>query len=70
MFKNNVGSADRIIRALAGIALVAVYFMYPDLAWKWVALIVGLILLFTSVMSTCMIYSVLGMSTNKNKDDA
>ena len=69
MFRNNVGGADRIIRALIGVALIAVFFMYPDMAWKWVSLIVGLILLFTSVMSSCMIYSVLGMSTNKSDDE-
>ena len=69
MFRNNVGGADRIIRALIGVALIAVFFMYPDMAWKWVSLIVGLILLFTSVMSSCMIYSVLGMSTNKSEDE-
>ncbi|MBZ0128407.1 MAG: DUF2892 domain-containing protein [Rhodobacteraceae bacterium] len=68
MFKNNVGSADRVIRAILGIVLVAVFFMQPDLAWKWVVLFVGLILLFTSVMSTCFIYTVLGKSTNKSTD--
>ena len=70
MFRNNVGGADRIVRAIIGVALIAAFFMYPDLAnWKWVALIVGLILLFTSVMSSCMIYSVLGMTTRKGGDE-
>jgi ABC-type polysaccharide/polyol phosphate export permease len=65
MFKNNVGAADRIIRAVLGVVLIAVFFMYPDMAWKWVALIVGLILLFTAVISSCVIYSILGIRTNK-----
>lgn len=66
MFKNNVGGADRVIRAVLGVVLVAVFFMYPDLGtWKWVSLIVGLVLLFTAVMSSCLIYSILGMRTNK-----
>lgn len=68
MFRNNVGETDRIIRAVIGIGLVAVFFMYPDLTSKWVSLIIGLMLLFTAVMSTCMIYSVLGMSTNKDSE--
>ncbi len=69
MFRNNVGGADRIVRAIIGVALIAVFFVYPDMAWKWVSLIIGLIVLFTSVMSSCMIYSVLGMSTNKSAED-
>ncbi len=66
MFKNNVGPIDRVIRAILGVALIVIYFMYPALAWKWVALVAGLILLFTAVMSTCFIYSVLGFRTNKD----
>mgnify|MGYP003997008007 CR=1 FL=1 len=70
MFRNNVGGVDRIVRAVIGVALIAAFFMYPDLLnWKWVVLFVGLILLFTSVMSSCMIYSVLGMTTNKDTDE-
>lgn len=70
MFRNNVGGADRIVRAIIGVALIAAFFLYPDLAnWKWVALFVGLILLFTSVMSTCMIYTVLGMTTRKDAEE-
>lgn len=69
MFRNNVGGVDRIVRAIIGVALIAAFFMYPDMTWKYVSLIIGLILLFTSVMSSCMIYSVLGMSTNKGSED-
>jgi len=67
MFKLNVGSADRVIRAIIGIVLIAAFFMYPSLGatGKWIALIVGLILLFTAVMSSCPIYRILGMSTRK-----
>jgi ABC-type polysaccharide/polyol phosphate export permease len=70
MFRNNVGGVDRIVRAIIGVALIAAFFTYPYLGgWKWVSLFVGLILLFTSVMSTCMIYSVLGMTTRKEDQD-
>ena len=68
MFKKNVGSADRVIRAILGVVLIGAYFMYPDLSWKWAALVVGLILLFTSVISSCLIYTVLGMRTNKSDE--
>lgn len=68
MLKKNVGAADRVIRAILGVALIGAYFMYPDLSWKWAALVVGLILLFTSVMSSCLIYTILGMRTNKSDE--
>ena len=68
MFKKNVGGADRVIRAILGLVLVGAYFMYPDLSWKWAALIVGLILLFTAVMSSCLLYTILGLKTGKDED--
>ena len=46
----------------------AVFFIYPEMGLKWIALIVGLVLLLTSVMSSCLIYTILGMRTNKGKD--
>ena len=68
MFKNNVGSIDRILRAIIGVVLIAVFFMYAHTTWVWVGLIVGLVLLFTSVVSTCPIYMALGLRTNKNTE--
>ncbi len=68
MFKNNVGGIDRIIRAIIGVVLIAVFFMYAHTTWTWVGLIVGLVLLFTAVMSSCPIYTVLGLRTNKQDD--
>lgn len=68
MLKKNVGSIDRIIRAVLGVVLIAGFFMYPDAGWKWFSMIIGLVLLFTSVMSSCLIYSILGMNTNKSAE--
>ena len=66
MLKKNVGTVDRVIRAIIGIILVAAYFMYPDMAYKLVALIVGLILLVTAVLSSCPLYAIFGIKTCKN----
>jgi len=67
MFSKNVGSTDRIIRIILGLVLVAVFFTYPDLgAWKWVSLVVGVIALATGFMSSCLIYKILGLRTNKS----
>lgn len=66
MLNKNVGTVDRVIRAIIGIILVAAYFMYPDMAYKLVALIVGLILLVTAVLSSCPLYAIFGIKTCKN----
>jgi len=65
MLKKNVGTIDRVIRAIIGIVLIALYFVYPDMAYKWVSLIVGLILLFTAIISSCPLYSIFGIKTCK-----
>lgn len=64
MFKNNVGSVDRAIRGLVGIALLAAYFMGAVMGiWAWLALIVGVVMLATAVLGWCPPYSLLGINT-------
>ena len=65
MFRNNVGPKGRINRAVAGTILVSVYFSAPEMALKWAVLFVGLYLLFTAMMSSCVIHSVTGRNTNQ-----
>lgn len=62
MFKTNVGAVDRIARIAIGIALLCLFFIYPDASWRYAALI-GIVPLFTGIFSTCPLYSVLGLST-------
>lgn len=61
----NVGSIDRIVRVVLGLVLAGLFFYQPDAGYRWVALIVGLLLIGTAGMSFCPIYRILGMSTNK-----
>ncbi|MCB1420351.1 MAG: DUF2892 domain-containing protein [Notoacmeibacter sp.] len=64
MFKNNVGSADRAIRAIVGIVLLALYFMGTATGvWAWVALIAGIVMLATAALGWCPPYSILGINT-------
>ena len=64
MFKTNMGTADRAIRAIAGVVLLALYFMGTVTGvWQWVALIVGIVLLATAVLGWCPPYSLLGINT-------
>jgi hypothetical protein len=62
MMKTNVGTADRAIRIIAGIVLLALFFLYPDASWRYLTLI-GLVPLLTGLFGTCLIYSMLGVST-------
>lgn len=65
MFTKNVGTADRILRLILGVGLIWVFFLYPETGLKWLALVVGLVMLFTAFMSSCMLYRVFGIKTSK-----
>ncbi len=63
MFKTNVGGIDRILRIAVGLALLAWFFLDQGAGfWHWAKLI-GVVPLATGLMSTCPLYSILGMST-------
>lgn len=62
MFKTNVGSLDRVVRIVIGLALLSLFFLYPNASWHWFALI-GVVPLGTAVMGSCPLYSLLGVST-------
>lgn len=62
MFKNNEGMVDRAVRVIAGLALLAVFFLYPDASWRWFALI-GIIPLATGLVGWCPLYALFGLST-------
>jgi len=65
--KKNVGSIDKIVRII--IAVITGYFAKTgtfEAAWtSYVLYAVSGIMLLTSVIGTCPIYSILGMKTNK-----
>lgn len=59
--KINVGSADRIVRILAGVGLLSLLFLLEGNA-RWFGLI-GIVPLATAAMRSCPLYSIFGMST-------
>ncbi|MCP4491989.1 MAG: DUF2892 domain-containing protein [Gammaproteobacteria bacterium] len=64
----NVGTIDRTIRALAGIAGIAVYALgVVEGIVGIVALVVGIVLLGTSAIGWCPPYSLLGINTCGSK---
>ncbi len=62
MFAKNVGSIDRLLRIVVGLALLAGFFLNADGAYRWLYLI-GLVPLATGLMSTCPLYRLFGFST-------
>ncbi len=62
MFKKNVGTVDRALRVVAGVVLLALFFVFPEAPWRW-ALLIGIVPLATGLMSSCPLYSILGLST-------
>lgn len=59
MFKTNVGGLDRAARLSAGLVLLGLAATGVIGTWGWL----GLVPLATGLMSSCPLYSVLGVST-------
>jgi hypothetical protein len=59
--KKNVGSIERIIRIIAGIAILSLAFAGPRSPWAYL----GIILLATGLLGWCPPYALLGISTCK-----
>jgi Protein of unknown function (DUF2892) len=57
--KTNVGGIDRILRALAGIILVALAATGTIGVWGWL----GVVLIGTAAFSFCPAYPLLGINT-------
>jgi hypothetical protein len=61
----NMGSIDRLLRVILGLALLAFAVFGPaDIAWKWVGYI-GVVPLLTAVIGWCPAYTLLGIRTCK-----
>ena len=62
--KKNVGSIDRAIRAVAGVVLLAVYFLgLLQGAAGLVALVAGVVMLGTAAIGWCPPYALIGINT-------
>ncbi len=60
--KKNVGSIERVVRVIAGIAILSFAFVGPQSPWAYL----GIIPLATGLMGWCPAYALLGISTCKN----
>ena len=61
----NVGSVDRIVRIVAGLALIAFALFGPaEIGWKWVGFI-GVVPILTAFVGVCPAYSLFGIRTRQ-----
>lgn len=66
----NVGTIDRIFRGTLGIVLIYLAFfsgisLFDATLYKYGAAVIGAVMLVTSTMKLCPIYSLLGLKTCK-----
>jgi len=59
--KVNIGSPDKVVRIVVGLALLSLLFLLEGKA-RWFGLI-GLVPLLTAFMGFCPLYTLLGVST-------
>jgi hypothetical protein len=57
----NVGGIDRILRIVAGLAVLSLFFVLEGNARDWA--LVGFVPLFTGIFRYCPAYSLVGLST-------
>jgi hypothetical protein len=57
--KTNVGSIDRTLRIVAGLAILSLYFILDEGQRGWALL--GLVPLLTGLVSWCPLYTLLGI---------
>ena len=55
----NVGTIDRVIRAVIGLGLIALVFVGPQTVWGWI----GVVPLVTAIIGWCPPYALLGINT-------
>lgn len=62
--QRNVGDIERVVRVVAGLAILSLVFVGPQSLWG----LVGLVPVFTGLTGWCPPYQLLGISTCKRKD--
>lgn len=64
MLDENIGAIDRAIRAVLGIALLAMFLWgMIDASYAYIVALIGALLLMTAVTQRCLLYSLLKFNT-------
>jgi predicted Na+-dependent transporter len=62
--EKNVGMIDHVSRIILGIILLYLFAVNMVASpWSYLVAVIGLILLVTGIIGTCLIYRMLGMNT-------
>jgi Protein of unknown function (DUF2892) len=64
----NMGSLDRMLRAIAGLVLLYVSYTGMFSSWAWAGYVVGAVLLVTAAVGMCPLYTLFGWNTCETKD--
>ena len=69
--QRNVGSVDRGIRGIIGVALLLVFFLAPpaNVYLYYGALVVGILMLATAALGWCPPYAIFGIKTCSAKTE-
>ena len=59
----NIGNLERIVRIIAGLAILSLVFIVPKSLWG----LIGVVPLLTGLIGWCPPYALLGISTCKNE---
>lgn len=62
--ERNVGDVERVVRVVAGLAILSLVFVGPKTLWG----LVGIVPILTGLSGWCPPYQLLGISTCKRKD--
>ncbi len=55
----NEGTVDRVLRVIAGLALISLVFVGPQTPWGWI----GVVPLLTGLVGWCPAYTLFGIKT-------
>ncbi|MFA5107977.1 MAG: DUF2892 domain-containing protein [Candidatus Micrarchaeia archaeon] len=68
LFEKNVGTIDRAIRIIIGLAMLfVVYMQYVQAPISYGAIVIAIIMFATAVSGSCAIYSIFGLNTGATK---
>ena len=69
--QRNVGSVDRGLRGIIGVALLLVFFLAPpaNVYMLYGALVVGIVMLATAALGWCPPYAIFGIKTCSSKTE-
>ncbi|MGA9225960.1 MAG: DUF2892 domain-containing protein [Mesobacillus sp.] len=66
VLKANVGKIDQVIRIVLGLILISLFFLLDGIL-KYIG-IIGLVLVLTSFIKFCPLYTLFGINTKKEKN--